>query len=196
MSRAIQWGVLAIVLVGVTAVWGGAYLGWRWARRRLGLDRPDTSDIGQRERDVRRSLRSLLAFDFFVMWPLGLPSSVLATIAMLHDPEMVGPSLAALLGFAAFTVAVPSLIGTARELERQRLSGAPDASPPSFWIEGGAVLFADPGVGGRARRTRYVVLSVLLGVGIINWQMTLAVTFYAAIIAGGWAAWKALRRRG
>jgi hypothetical protein len=119
----------------------------------------------------------------------------MVTIFMLDDREMLGPSVAALLGMVGFTVAVPSLIGMARQLERQRLSGTPDAIPPSFWIEGGAALLARPGsVGGRW--ARYAMLAVLLGVGIINWQMTLAMLFYGATFAGAWAAWKMLTRRG
>ncbi|WP_242344186.1 hypothetical protein [Anaeromyxobacter terrae] len=194
-NRAMRWVPLAVVFVGLTAVWGGAYLGWRWSRRRLRLDKPDTSDMGKRERDVRRSLRALLAFNFFVMWPVGLPACVMVAILMLNDREMLGPSVAALLGMISFTVAVPSLIATARQLEGHRLSGTPDVAPPSFWIEGAAALIARNGsVGGRW--VRYAMLAALLVVGIINWKMTLVMMFYVAIFTGAWAAWKMLTGRG
>lgn len=135
-----NWGVLGVIVGGVTAVWRSAFLGWRWSRKRLGLDAPDPPSMSQRERTVRRSLRALLVFDCFVIWPLGVPSCVMLVALIFEDREMLGPSLAGLLGFVAFTVAVPRLIKMVRQLERQRLSAEPDTVPPSFWIEGGRAL--------------------------------------------------------
>ena len=69
----------------------------------------------------------------------------------------------------------------------------PDATPPSFWIEGGAALLARQG-SVRARSTKYAIVVVLVVVGIIDWKMTLAMMFYGAIFTAVWAAWKMLAR--
>lgn len=169
-----HWDKLAGLLGVVTAVWGSAYLGWRWSRRKLGLDAPDAPEMGERERTVRRSLRALLAFDFFVVWPVGLPGCAALAMSMLDDRVPLGPSLAAMAGMVAFTVAVPSLIGAVRQLERQRLLGQADSVPPSLWIEGGAALVSRQGAGA-PRWPRYVILGVLVIVGVLDWEMTVAV---------------------
>lgn len=190
----VRWDVLAAVLGVVTLVWGSAFFGWRWARGRLGLDATDAPNMGQREKSVRRSLRALLAFNFFVMWPAGLPSCVMVATSMFEDREMLGPSLAAILGMLGFTVAVPALIRTARLLERYRLAGQPDATPPSFWIEGGAALFSRQRTSG-VRWMGYAIIAVVLLVGIVNWEMTLAFAFYAAIFGAARLGWIWLTRR-
>lgn len=188
-----HWDMLAIILGVVTAVWGSAYLGWRWSRKKLGLDAREVPEMGQRERTVRRSLSALLGFNFFVIWPLGLPACAALAMFMFDDREMLGPSLAALLGFVAFTVAVPSLIGTVRQLERQRLLGQADAVPPSLWIEGGAALVSGQGAAA-PRWPKYAILGVLVIVGIFNWKMTAAVMFYGLIFAVARVGWKLLTR--
>lgn len=189
-----NWGVLAVVLGAVTVVWGSAFFGWRWTRKRLGLDAPDAPDMGRREKSVRRSLRALLAFNFFVTWPVGLPACVMLIVMIFEERDLVGPSVAGLLGMVLFTVAVPSLIRTARQLERQRLSGEPDAVPPSVWIEGGLALLSSPGSAG-ARLVRYAFIAVLVVAGILNWKMTLAVMFYGGIAIAVWLGWTWMTRR-
>lgn len=186
---------LASVLGIVAVVWGSAFLGWRWTRRRLGLAGPDASGMSERERSARRSLRALLAFNFLVMWPVGLPACIMAVIVAFEQRDLIGPSVAALLGLVCFTVAVPSLIRTARELERHRLSDEPDSVPPSLWLEGRlASLTAKSSRG--ARWGRYALVIGILVASVLNWGMTLAMVFCLSVAAALWLGWKLLTRRG
>lgn len=190
----VRWDVLAAVLGVVTLVWGSAFLGWRWARGRLGLDTPDASDMGQRERSARRSLRALLAFDFLLWWPLSIPMGVLATVVSIIERSGYEVAAGMVLGLVAFTVPVPVLIRMVRQLEQQRLAGQPDAVPPSFFIEGGQALLSRQRPPW-ARWAGYATIVVLVVAGIVNWEMTLAFVFYATIFGAARLGWIWLTRR-
>jgi len=188
------WG-LPVVEIGVLAViWCSAYFGWRWSRRRLRLDAPDAPEMGQRERSVRRSLRALLAFDFFILWPLGVPSFVGMTIWAFYTPEMWTFAAGMTAWVAAFTVAIPMLVRMARTMEHLRVAGLPDAVPPSVLIEGVDALLSRHGPPW-ARRARYAVLAVLIVAGLFDWKMTFSIMCYGGIFAAVRWGWRMLTQR-
>jgi len=188
------WGSPFVEIGVLAVVWCSAYFGWRWSRRRLGLDAPDAPGMGQRERSVRRSLRALLAFNFFIGWPLSVPSCVGMTIWAFYEPKMWAFAAGMTLWLAAFTVAIPMLVQMARKMEHLRVAGLPDAVPPSVLIEGIDALLSRHG-SPWARRARYGVLAVLLVGGLINWRMTVGMMVYWGLFLAVQAGWRMLTQR-
>lgn len=125
------WGVLAAAVVPALIAWSVAFLAWRWACRRLGLRGPDPAGAGERERAARRSLRALLAFELFVVYPgLFLVGSTLLVVSAGAGSTRLLPDLALVVLVAgASTIPLASAAADVREHARRRRAGAPGGTP-------------------------------------------------------------------
>jgi hypothetical protein len=188
-----RWGAVAVALGVVIVVWGSAIAAWRWTVSRLGLKRPDSPIMGEREKVVRRSLRALLAFDFLVLWPVGIPATIAGIALGVQEHDLLGPGLGALLGLGLMTAAVPSLVRTARRLERQRLAGEPEDTRPSLWIEGRfAPIDGDNTAGARWGRIA-LIASLLVGF-LLNWRVSATILLLIIAVAMIRFAWTSVIR--
>lgn len=114
------------VLAGVALLYVALVAVWRWLVRRWGLAGPKApaqSSLGRDEYLARRSLRSLLAFDFLVILPVALPSSAAVVYAAVAHPQDLHLSMFLVLGILLFLLPVPALRRSIRRMEQQRLAG-------------------------------------------------------------------------
>lgn len=123
------------VLAGIALLYAALIAAWRWLARRWGLagpGAPQPSSLGRSEYLARRSLRALLAFDFLVILPLGLPMVVVFLYMAIAHPRDFDPGMVlGALGILTFLLPVLPLRRSIRRMERQRLAGeVMQAAPP------------------------------------------------------------------
>jgi membrane associated rhomboid family serine protease len=116
-----------LVLAGIVLLYAALIATWLWLARRWGLagpGAPKRSALGRSEYLARRSLRALLAFDFLVIIPIGLPAVVAILYMAVTHPRDFDPAMVwAAVGFLAFILAVPALRRSIRRMEQQRHAG-------------------------------------------------------------------------
>jgi len=156
-----------LILVGIVALWSLAIALWRVTLRRLRLSNDNKTrqeERNQRELAVRRSLRGLLAFNFLIVYPVAFPG--LVALAFSGDREVLVPGAVLLFGVILLSVALASLIRTARRLEQQRLAGsAARVDELSFWVDGGRAVVeaARQGQNPHARHAAGIIMAAGIG---------------------------------
>lgn len=125
-----------LVPAGIALLYAALIAVWRWLLRRWGLAGPTAPPrrlLGRSEYLARRSLRALLAFDFLLVIPMGLPAAVALLSVAVADPRELEPEMiaAVLVFLATFLLPVPALRRSILRMEQQRLGGqVVEADPP------------------------------------------------------------------
>ena len=123
-----------LILAGIVVLYAILIAAWRWLVRRWGLagpNAPQLSSIERNEHLSRRSLRALLAFDFLVIIPIGIPAVVAFLYMAVTHPQDFDPGMImGALGLLVFILPVPVLRRSIRRMEQQRLAGQVAQPPP------------------------------------------------------------------
>jgi len=188
-NDSLPWIILAI-LVSVYALF---ILAWRWLLRRWNLTgpaAPSRDALGHREYLARRSLRALLAFDFLVMLPIGIPSSAAILYMAVSNPGKTDPGMViGALGILMFIVPIPVLHRSIKRMEAQRLAGLPVETQAQALSTGVPAL--DTHMRSRPWATILAALAIS-GVSVASWVapegqlQALLTKDNSAILAGQW----------
>jgi membrane associated rhomboid family serine protease len=123
-----------LILGGIVGLYAVLIAAWRWLVRRWGLagpNAPQPSSIERSEYLSRRSLRALLAFDFLVIIPIGLPAvAAFLYMAVTHPRDFDPGMVMGALGLLLFILMVPVLRRSILRMEQQRLAGQVAQPPP------------------------------------------------------------------
>lgn len=116
-----------LILGGIALLYAALIAAWRWVAHRWGLAgarAPPRAILSRNEYLARRSLRALLAFDFLVILPIFVPSSVAILSSAIEDPRGLPPEVAlSVMSLLMFLAPVPVLRRSIRRMEQQRLAG-------------------------------------------------------------------------
>jgi len=172
MASSTHDGVAAPPVEPTAALLGYAafVIAWLWLSRRLGLSgplAPPRESLGRQEYVTRRSLRSLLAFDFLVIFPVGALAGAMGLAT--REWSMAAPLL---LGVLFFGLPIFYLVRSVRADDRRRQAGLPPMTPAEALADEKSVGHAgvDALLAGRPPATA-AVIGVIVATSVLAWLL-------------------------